>query len=164
VATLSGSHPLAHVSHIAFSPDNQWLVVGSAMDYRWWRVGSWEPDREVTNSGGVRALAFSRDGSLLAITNTPYTVQLVDPLSGQELATLTAADRHVIQGLCFNDDGSQLAASTPDQVIQLWDLRLLRDRLADLSLDWDLPPYEAMKEAQLAQPLEVHIEGMRDEG
>jgi WD40 repeat protein len=41
----------------------------------------------------------------------------------------------------FSPDGSQLVAVQHDQQVQLWDLRLLRQELAQMHLDWDLPPY-----------------------
>jgi tetratricopeptide (TPR) repeat protein len=43
--------------------------------------------------------------------------------------------------LCFNQDGSLLAAATAHHLIQLWDLRKIRRQLATMGLDWDLPPY-----------------------
>src|SRR5207302_89351 len=107
---------------------------------------------------GSYCLAFSRDGRLLAITPTPQEVRLVDPATGLELATLTAPDRHGISWLCFSPDGCQLAAATQDSLIQLWDLRTIRARLAALQLDWDRPPYPARTEGDTAQPIQVKVE------
>jgi serine/threonine protein kinase/WD40 repeat protein/Tfp pilus assembly protein PilF len=157
LATLPGSHPLAYVYQAAFSPDNQWLLVGSDRDYRWWRVDSWEPAGKLVNNAGGAPLAFSGDSRLLALTLTPHTVQLVDPVSGQELATLTAPDEHVIQWLCFNYGGSELAATTAHHRVQLWDLRLLRQQLADVGLDWDRPPYPPAN-AETPKPIQINVE------
>ncbi|MCU0960844.1 MAG: hypothetical protein MUF48_12135 [Pirellulaceae bacterium] len=43
--------------------------------------------------------------------------------------------------LCFSPDETQLAAAAETGHIQLWDLRAIRTQLADMGLDWDLPPY-----------------------
>src|SRR5262249_15541898 len=102
---LPGRDPNYHVPSAAFSPGNQWLVTGGLKEFRWWRVGSWEPGPKIARSRqepGDAPLAFARDVPLLAITPTAQTVQLVDPASGRELATLTAPDRHIISWLCFS--------------------------------------------------------------
>jgi tetratricopeptide (TPR) repeat protein len=102
-------------------------------------------------------LAFSGDGRLLAITRTLHRVQLVDPTSGRELATLVAPDEHLIHGLCFNHDGTQLAATTGDHGVQLWDLRLLRQQLAAMELDWDRRRYP-LPDAEISKPILVEVE------
>jgi hypothetical protein len=41
-----------------------------------------------------------------------------------------------------SSDGTQLVASNDDsQSIHVWDLRAIREQLAKIRLDWDLPPY-----------------------
>ena len=43
-----------------------------------------------------------------------------------------------------------------DQQVRLWDLRLIRQELAQMNLDWDLPPYPPiLREASLPAKLEV---------
>jgi tetratricopeptide (TPR) repeat protein len=58
-----------------------------------------------------------------------------------EITTLSAPDPQVITDLCFNQDGSLLAAATGHHLVQLWDLRKIRRQLATMDLDWNLPPY-----------------------
>jgi tetratricopeptide (TPR) repeat protein len=110
---------------------------------------------------GIGPLAFARDIPLLAVTATGRTVRLVDPSSGRELATLSPPDRHIVTWLCFSPDGSQLAAATQDNIIQLWDLRALRQELAARQLDWDLPPYSPLKDSSV-QPIQVRVEPAED--
>src|SRR5438105_3316980 len=43
--------------------------------------------------------------------------------------------------LAFNADGTQLAACESRDALRIWDLRQIREQLADMGLDWDLPPY-----------------------
>jgi tetratricopeptide (TPR) repeat protein len=160
-ARLPGSQADDFARSAVFSPDNQWLIVGSASGYRWWRVGSWEPGLQITKNrveAGAYSVAFSRDGQLLAILPTPQEVRLLDPNTGLELATLTAPDRHMISWLCFSPDGCQLAAATQDSLIQLWDLRTIRARLAALGLDWDCPPYPPRTDTDTARTIHVRVE------
>jgi serine/threonine protein kinase/WD40 repeat protein len=125
---------------VAFSPDGQWLVTSEQDKYRFWQVGSWAPglviprDRLEPNPG---PLAFSRDSRTLAIARSALTVQLIDEATGQEIATLSAPDPQPVSSLCFSPDGGLLAAATYSQVIQLWDLRLIRRELEEMNLDGD---------------------------
>jgi hypothetical protein len=47
----------------------------------------------------------------------------------------------LMTAVCFNHDGTELAASTENHVVQLWDLRAIRRQLVALNLDWDMTPY-----------------------
>jgi WD40 repeat protein len=135
--------------HVAFSPDGQWLVSGGRREYRFWKVGSWEAGPVIARedlaiyAGPLRScpLAFSRDGRMLALARSLDQVQLFDPVQQRPLATLTAPNARALSRLCFNHDGTELAASTDNHVVQLWDLRAIRRRLRAMDLDWDLPPY-----------------------
>jgi WD40 repeat protein len=129
--------------YVAFSPDGQWLVTGGLSDYRFWKVGSWEPGHVIAmdyTARRVGPLVFSRDGRMLAISRSDQQVQLIDLDKEREVATLSAPDARTISRLCFNPDGTELAASTDNHVIQLWDLRAIRRQLQTMNLDWDLPP------------------------
>jgi WD40 repeat protein len=127
---------------VAFSPDSRHLVAGGLSEYRFWHVGDWAPglvikrDHRETRPG---VMAFSRDGTVLALAWSRQLVRLVDTTSGQELATLTAPDHQPISRICFSPDDSQLAVATENQLIHLWDLRQLRRGLKLLGLDWGKP-------------------------
>ena len=65
----------------------------------------------------------------------------------------------MISQLCFNHDGTELAASTDNHVVQLWDLRSIRRQLRAMKLDWDLPAYPpVVDEKQHTPPVSVHVE------
>ena len=138
--TLPGSLP---GDHVAFSPDGRWLVVGGVGDYRFYRVGSWQAGPVLPRDAGESTpgpLAFARDGGVLAIARTLTDVQLVDPTTGRALATLQAPEPRQVSWLCFSPDGDRLAVATTGDHVQLWDLRLIRQQLAAMGLDWDQPP------------------------
>jgi hypothetical protein len=57
----------------------------------------------------------------------------------EDIAILASPDPGLITLVAVSPDGSQLAAAAHND-IQLWDLRIVRERLKELSLDWDAPP------------------------
>jgi WD40 repeat protein/tRNA A-37 threonylcarbamoyl transferase component Bud32 len=131
-------------ARVAFSPDDRWLVTGSQCEYRFWHVASWRlgrtiPRAHVEEMPGL--IAFAQDGRLLAITPSPGRVQLLETATGRALADFSAPDPHEIRGLGFSPDDSQLAVATDDPAIQVWDLRQIRQHLAAMGLDGDLPPF-----------------------
>jgi WD40 repeat protein len=164
---LSGQ-PVAHLgeslngdARVAFSPDGSWLVSGTAREYRFFEVGSWKPGRtrpRVRADVSVAPLAFAPDSKIVAILQSPRLVQLIDVATGQDLASLVSPDPRRIGHLAFSPDGSQLTAACADGVLQVWDLRSLRRQLAELGLDWDLPPYSPVERKQQTAPLQIQVD------
>src|SRR5262249_36860536 len=144
---------------IGFSPDGQWLLVGELAEYVFWRVGPWESGLRIRRGAPVNLGygAFVRDGSCLAIVPSQYEVRLVDPVTGQELATLVAPEPQEVFALKFSPDGSHLAVGTSTNMIQLWDLRVLRRQLAALNLDWSLPLYAEPAFSDASEPLRITV-------
>ena len=59
----------------------------------------------------------------------------------------------------FSADDAQLALGTIDgHVIHDWDLWAVRERLAAMNLDWDLPPYPPAPAAENREPLRVEVD------
>jgi WD40 repeat protein len=106
-------------------------------------VGSWElRDRLPRDPRSLFSLvSFTRDGGLLALGQGRNRIDLHDAASRRHLATLeTPPGPASLTGLCLSPDGTRLAATTDYNLIALWDLRQLRQELAALGLDWDVPP------------------------
>jgi hypothetical protein len=134
----------SQTSYTAFSPDGRWLVTSGPGEHRFWRVGSWERGhvlrRDRVEPGGS-PLAYSPDGRLVGVCRSLQLVQLVEPSSGREVATLYPPEPANVSGLCFSPDGSRLATAHAARDVFVWDLRAVRRRLAELGLDWGQPAY-----------------------
>lgn len=134
---------------MTFSPDGRFLATGLAEQARYlssyvvWEVGTWRRVRDVRRGtwGGWPSAAFSPDGKTLAVVHSLGKVLLLDAAEGRELAVLEACDAQMITELCFNPDGTLLAAACETRRIQVWDLRSIRRQLAAINLDWDAPEY-----------------------
>jgi hypothetical protein len=147
--------------HVTFSPDGKWLVTTVGPDYRLIETGSWQLRRILPkeDSGEIPGpAAFSDDGTVLAVTDTPDKVKLLDPNTGREYATLSAPGGLGLGGLCFSLGGSRLAVTTAGGLVHVWDLRRIRQRLAAMNLDWDLPPLPAPPQGDANAPIHVDVD------
>jgi hypothetical protein len=60
---------------------------------------------------------------------------------------------------CFTPDGTRLVATcSSETAVYVWDLRLIRQQLKELDLDWDWPDFKpADPDGDAAKPLRVEI-------
>jgi serine/threonine protein kinase/WD40 repeat protein len=127
----------------AFSPDGRWLVTGVRSEYCFREVGSWEAKARLPRE--PRSIycyvAFSGDGRLLALGQGFNRIELREAGTLRHLATLELPGQAILRGLSLSPDGTRLAAAINWKLIALWDLRRLRQELAALDLDWEMPPY-----------------------
>jgi serine/threonine protein kinase/WD40 repeat protein len=151
-----GDYPAA-----TFSPDGRTLVTSVRTRFSFWDVGSWEAKASIPRAprsleGLVR---FTRDGSLLALSQGRHQIQLHDAATLRRLATLeTPAGPANVVGLSLSPDGTRLAVATDYNVVVLWDLRRLREELSALDLDWEMPPYPPSgSAAESAEPLTAEV-------
>ena len=112
------------------------------------RVGTWEAGPRFAETFPT-ALAFSPDSRLLAIEAGFGAIRLVDPEAGSEVARFESPLPSRLEPLCFTPDGGRLIVHAHQQrAVYVWDLRLIREQLADIGLDWDtkpLPPAAAKR-------------------
>jgi WD40 repeat protein len=147
-------------ANVQFSPDSRWLVFGTGREYVFHRVGTWQPClRLPRDSAGYHrgAVAFTRDSKTAAIAYGPRVIRLIDVESGRELATLEAPATDPLTVLAFTSDNRRLLAGTANGMIQLWNLRRIREQLRELSLDWD-PLSELPKKTDDLTPLLVEAD------
>jgi WD40 repeat protein len=81
-------------------------------------------------SGGANHMAFSPDGSKLAVASGDGTTRVWDPVTGDLQLTL-AGHLGAVSGVAFNPDGTQLATAAVDGRIRIWALDL--DTLVELA-------------------------------
>jgi WD40 repeat protein len=127
---------------VTFNPDGHWLLVGGA-NYEFWETSSWKRKRIIARTGPETSpapMAFSRDGSMLAIAPRQNAIQLLDAATGVLLANLESPQAANISCLRFSPDNGKLFALQWDQQVQVWDLRRTREELRRLNLDWTAPP------------------------
>jgi WD40 repeat protein len=133
--------PCRWVSWLAFSPDSQWLFTGLEVEssYRAWDTQTWQCTNVATRSAMAynARVAFAPNGQLMAVTDSAFTVRLFETATLRELATFGMPEPQFIHCLAFSPDGSQLAVGGQTPVIYLWDLRLIRQELAVMKLDWE---------------------------
>ncbi len=153
--------PVEGSAEVVFSPDGRRLLTASGTAYSLWEAGSWVERLRIPRSqtGSLPGVAaFATDGRLLAIARTRSTVQLVDPETGRELATLEAPDPQNVTGLEFSPDGRLLVVTFNTPHIQVWDLVLIRRGLAALSLDWSPSPSGDPATPESPGPLTISVE------
>jgi serine/threonine protein kinase/WD40 repeat protein len=144
---------------VAFSPDGRWLAISGA-DYQLWAVGSWQPKgppKPGYENLARNFTAFSPDSRVMARMDG-HKILLLDTITEKPLATLEGPGLNEVARFEFSPDGSQLAAVLYDQQVQLWDLRLIRQELAQMHLDWDLPPYPPAGQTAAAGPVTLEVE------
>jgi WD40 repeat protein len=127
----------------AFSPDNQWMVTATPYEYCFWTIGTWKAGvcvKRSVSSPWIGA-AFSPDGTVVALADGEHIIHLYVTGTDHELAAFPAG--HLVTRVCFSPDGTKLLVIYEPGVAELWDLRLMRQELAELNLDWESPPVPA---------------------
>jgi len=127
--------PITGTSLCRFSPDGRWLAIGDGGNWQLMKVGAW--DEPVRTFGGN--FMFSPDGRIMAVMDVVGSIRLVKTESGQEVARLTGPEQGWYMPICFTPDGTRLIAGLGWMYV--WDLRLIRQELKAMGLDWDLPPF-----------------------
>jgi hypothetical protein len=132
--------PTERYGFARFSPDGRWLMTrdgtASWSGYRLWEVDGWREVRRFDTAGG--SMAFSPDSRLLAVGDVLSVIRLVETETGREVARLTGPEPMWYSPACFTPDGTRLIAScSGETALYVWDLRLIRQQLKELDLDWD---------------------------
>jgi WD40 repeat protein len=122
--TRRSTIPHDRLMSLAVSPDGATIASAAdrSGDVRLWDMKSGE-ERIVLRGhhGPVRAVAFSRDGKLLASAGQDSRIIIWDAASGERRMTLEGqTDR--IECVAFSPDGTRLASGSNNRTIVLWDL------------------------------------------
>jgi WD40 repeat protein len=132
-------------SRIALSPDGHWLLVhGDRLELV--DLPARQPSFPIQFPGGwplTGAACFSSDSRVLAVVVDQYQVQLFDLLERRALGRLrTPGDTRMV-ALAFSANASHLAAATSQGRLRVWNLARIRQRLAEVKLDWERAPFPA---------------------
>jgi hypothetical protein len=89
-----------------------------------------------------------------------HLIRLVVPDTGKEIARLTAPEQARLKPFRFTPDGPQLiAVGEETRTLYIFDLRAIREGLAELDLDWDAPPYPpAAALSNAPPPLQITVD------
>jgi WD40 repeat protein len=141
VATLASSA----WTHASFSPDNRRVATGDSESLSLWDIAS---EARVAEMVGVHACTiFSPEGRMVA-SALEDRVRLYDAQSLEEICTLESPRKYPTTGLAFTSDGTRLVQMSNRAGIGcIWNLPLVRERLAEVKLDWDSPPGAYGKDA-----------------
>jgi WD40 repeat protein len=154
VTNLDSSTPLQYA---AVSHDNRWLAVSTLDAVTFWTLDNWQARHRIARADAVAdryPLCFSSDNRVLAAVMSNREAWLIDVNSGATLAVLPV-DR-LIAAIAFSPSGDALAVTCERGWFQLWNLRLLREQLAAMNLDWPAPPLPRLSPG--TKPLRVTID------
>jgi WD40 repeat protein len=149
----------SHVE-VGIGRDGRWLVT-SETEYVLWEMETWRsvarfPRPEYLDLPGM--VAFSPDGQFLAAISKAGTIDLVDLAHREMVANLECPLPLDIRALSITPDGTRiLLTGREGHILHIWDLRVVRENLAAIGLDWDLPPYPPRENAVTPPPLRASI-------
>ncbi len=143
--------PVEGPASAGFSPDGRWLAAGGKEDCQVWAVGPWKLVQKMKGA----ASAFSPDSAMLAVETGRGIVDLIDPETGKRYARLEDPNQDRGDVYYTPDGGRMITVSLEGRCIHVWDLRLIRQGLAEL--DWKHPPFAPAPAAP--SPLRVPVIG-----
>jgi serine/threonine protein kinase len=113
-----------NIRHISYSPKGDLLatVTGSRMLYVW-DTSTWKSVyKKGDMKGDINAVEFSKNGRLLALSDSNGEIKIFSATNGGELAGFFGkSEGEEVLALAYSPDGHWLASSGPEQFLQLWD-------------------------------------------
>ncbi|HKB68888.1 MAG TPA: hypothetical protein VKC61_23805 [Pyrinomonadaceae bacterium] len=120
--SLEAKHDhMVHTS-VAFSPDDQWLVMGVYRFARVWETKTWQVKKELPNGDMVWSVSFSDDGGLLATAGYHSdTARVYDTTTWNEVAQIKPTG-NLIVSLAFIPNSRRLLISEGNNSTNVWDV------------------------------------------
>ncbi|MCW5551282.1 MAG: protein kinase [Verrucomicrobiae bacterium] len=141
---LLGEWPVPPYSRVFLSPDDRMLVISQGFEISFWDAETAELIRRVPRqgSGYGDSVAFSSDGTLIALPTAPGIVEIQLTDTGRTVARLEDPFGDRSGWMTFTADNRELivfAGYVP--AIHVWHLDELRRQLSEFSGDWPgFPP------------------------
>lgn len=115
------------ISGAAYTPDGKILAVLSSIGVSLYPADTLDNPRFLENSSLCLSMAFSPDGSNIAVGGFDGSVRLWDVKTGQNVKTFTspAVKGHIsaILSMAFSPDGSMIATGGSDVTVRLWNVK-----------------------------------------
>ncbi len=148
-------------TEVFFTRDSAALVISRGDELSFWDVNTLKLvrrlPRDVAQFPG--RVAFSPDGTLMAVEIAPAVIHLQETATGRTVARLEDpyGDRATWVG--FAPGGDQLVTVARfANAVHVWDLRTIRSRLKEMNLDWDWPEFAPpADEGFAAKPISVQV-------
>lgn len=134
VCTARGHHMTLPVRDVAFSSDGRYLAVGRGSfeqkqgDVTVWDIAERKAVFTHAAKRGLPSVAFTADGSLLAVASYDNAAKLFDVPSGKPRAEFSHADG--VRAVAISADGTTLVTSCRDHKIRVWDVAARKERFA----------------------------------
>jgi tetratricopeptide (TPR) repeat protein len=133
-----------------FSRDGRWVLT-SADGGRIYEVGTWKRGPQLGPG-----MPYDTTAELAVLVQSDGIYRLVELATGRELARLEGQEQTVGRA-AFSPDGTQLVIGA-NNGLRVWDLRLIREGLVEMKLDWAALPYPKAEGAGKMPQLEVTVE------
>ena len=154
-------------SRVFFTPDDREMIVSRSKEFIFYDLKSLEVTRRMPRQTGLHPgyIAFTTDGKMMALEMAPGVIHLKEVNSGRTVAKLEDPNLDLSTWMGFTPDGTQLVVvARYAGAIHRWDLRMIRERLKTMNLDWDWPEFPAAKLADVSfskndRPLHVEVLG-----
>jgi serine/threonine protein kinase/WD40 repeat protein len=129
---------------VYFTPDSRSLILCLHGEFSVHDIQSQQEVRRIRRDVAQFPghVGFTPDGAIMALEMAPGIIHLKDTLTDRTIAKLEDPSGDRAAWMSFSPDGTKLMATAPyADSVHIWDLRLIRQHLAESGLDWDAPPY-----------------------
>jgi serine/threonine protein kinase/WD40 repeat protein len=137
-------------ARVFFTPDSRALIICRGDAFTFWNVETLQPIRRLDVDVALYPgyVAFSPDGTLMAMEMAPAVIHLKEVATGRTIAKLEDPHGDRAGWMGFTPDGTQLVVAAPyAKAIHVWDLRAIRVRLKAMGLDWKWDEFKPAPEA-----------------
>lgn len=108
------------LSSMALSPNGSELLIGGIKGIKLWDANG-QPVAFNARDWGVKAIAFSPDGSLILSGNNDGSVELWERASGKLIRTFSG-HKETVTSVAFSPDGTHVLSGSDDRTMKLWEL------------------------------------------